>query len=81
MLERVGVEAGMVTRLVVRLETTIRTFDSLVVAAPVLTIDPEGTEFGTAIAPDQVWGGRPRKLGAVRNRLAPRTVRIGTMLR
>ena len=49
-LERVGVEAGMVTRLVVRLETTIRTFDSLVVAAPVLTIDPEGTEFGTAIA-------------------------------
>ncbi len=48
-LDRVGVDAGSITRLVIRLEAAVRTLDSLVVTAPVVTIDPEGTEFGTAI--------------------------------
>jgi hypothetical protein len=48
--ERVRVETGSITRLLVRLEPAARTLDSLVVSAPVLTIDPEGTEFGTALA-------------------------------
>lgn len=48
-LERVGVEAGSVTRLSIRLDPVARTLDSLVSTAPAVTIDRDGTEFGTAI--------------------------------
>ncbi len=48
-LEMIGVETGSVTHVALRLDAAIRALDSLVVTAPVVTIDPEGTEFGTAI--------------------------------
>lgn len=48
-IERVTVAAGSVTHLTVVLEAAAQGLDSMVVAAPSITIDQEKTEFGTTI--------------------------------